>query len=144
MSLHLLKLCVGVDSTADLEARIRERLALVRAAGEPIEHVHTTRMTPKRDAEIRAGGSLYWVIRGHVSARQAVRNLRPVTGTDGIGRCQIVLEPALVAVIPRPCRPFQGWRYLRDDDRPQDIDAGTDIGALPEHLRVALRDLCLL
>jgi len=27
-------------------------------------------MTPKRDEEILAGGSLYWVIRGEIAARE--------------------------------------------------------------------------
>ena len=34
-------------------------------------------------------------------------------GEDGISRCDIVLEPDVVAVDPRPRGPFQGWRYFR-------------------------------
>ena len=48
MSLHLLKLCVGAESIADLEdwvaARVRERLK----AGGPKRSQHVTRMVPKR------------------------------------------------------------------------------------------------
>ncbi len=144
MPLHLLKLCVGVTTVAELETRIEDRVDRHRASGGVFEHVHTTRMLPKRCDELLDGGSLFWVIRGHVAARQLLRDIRPVTGTDGIARCQLVFEPDVVPVAPRPCRPFQGWRYLSEDDRPSDLDAGTDIAHLPEQLRYALRELCLL
>lgn len=144
MPLHLLKLCVGAATIAELESHIAARLALLRAAGEPAETAHVTRMVPTRAAEILAGGSLFWVIRGHIAARQPVRGIRPFTDADGIGRCQLVLEPAVVPVLSRPCRPFQGWRYLADAERPADL-AGLDGGtAMPEQLRHDLRELCLI
>ena len=143
MPLHILKLCVGVDSIDELDARIAARLAARRDAGEAVEQVHTTRMVPKRGAAILDGGSLFWVIRGQVAARQRVGDIRPFTDDAGIGRCHLVLDPAVVAVEPRPCRPFQGWRYLADDGRPRDLDAAAG-GDLPETLRRALRELCLL
>ena len=144
MPLHLLKLCVGAGSIADLEDHISERLAACRAAKRPPEQVHTTRMVPKRVDDILGGGSLYWVIKGQIAARQKLLDLRPFTDTDGIGRCHLVLDPEVVAVMPRPCRPFQGWRYLPDETRPTDL--GEIVGAvdMPEHLRFALRELCLL
>ncbi len=144
MPLHLLKLCVGVDSIADLEARIAERLDGCRAAAGPGEQVHTTRMVPKRGAEIIDGGSLFWVIRGQVAARQRVGAIRPFTDAGGIGRCHLVLEPRVVAVAPRPCRPFQGWRYLDETACPRDLDPEMPGADLPEALRFALRELCLL
>ena len=101
-------------------------------------------MMPKRVDEIVGGGSLYWVVRGQVAARQAIQAIRPFTDDDGIGRCDLVLEPEVVAVAPRPCRPFQGWRYLAADSAPPDL-AGLAGGAeLPETLRYALAELCLI
>lgn len=144
MPLHLLKLCVGASSIADLEAHIAVHLAARRAAKEPIEQIHTTRMAPKRAADILDGGSLFWVIRGQVGARQRVLDIRPFTDTDGIGRCRLVLDQRVVAVMPRPCRPFQGWRYLAHDTAPVDLDALAGTSDMPEHLRFALRELCLL
>ena len=144
MPLHLLKLCVGAATIADLESHIAARLAMCRAARQPVEQVHTTRMVPKRATEIVEGGSLFWVIKGQIAARQAVLAIRPFTDPDGIGRCHLVLEPIVVPVLPRPCRPFQGWRYLVDETRPVDLnslDGGVD---MPEHLRFVLRDLCLI
>ena len=69
-------------------------------------------MVPKRVAEILDGGSLYWVIQGQVACRQRLLDIRPFKDGDGISRCHLVLEPVVKPVVPRPCRPFQGWRYL--------------------------------
>jgi hypothetical protein len=145
MSLHLMKLSVGVQSIGDLEALIAERLAAKRARGEAVEHIHTTRMMPRRTEELLDGGSLYWVIKGQMAARQALVDLRQITDADGISRCQIVLEPIVVPVLPRPLRPFQGWRYLKPHEAPADISHGSgDIGEMPEDLRRELRELGLL
>ena len=141
MPLHLLKLCVGADTIADLEANIATRLSQRGIDGE---HIHTTRMVPKRVEEILAGGSLFWVIRGQIAARQPMQDIRPFTDEAGISRCHLVLHPQVVPVLPRPCRPFQGWRYLADDVRPQDLGAVAGAADMPEHLRYALRELCLI
>ncbi len=140
MPLHLLKLCVGIETIAELRAGVATRLA----AGPATEQVHTTRMTPKRLDEIVGGGSLYWVIRGQVAARQRVRAIRPFVAADGIGRCQLVLEPNVIPVLSRPCRPFQGWRYLPDDEAPGDLAGVAGADVMPEALRHALRELCLI
>ena len=110
MPLHLIKLCVGCDSVQDLEDWIREKRRKTR--GKKTEHIHTTRMVPKRADELIDGGSLYWVIRGEVMCRQRILAVRPFRDGEGIGRCRIVLEPKVVVVQPRPYRAFQGWRYL--------------------------------
>ncbi|MBV8567528.1 MAG: DUF1489 family protein [Methylobacteriaceae bacterium] len=145
MALHLLKLCVGADSVRDLEEWIAERLAEKRRRGETPEHAHVTRMAPKRRDELIDGGSLYWVIKGQVAARQKLLDVRPFTDGDGIGRCRLVLEPVVVPVMPRPWRPFQGWRYLPGKEAPSDISAATgEIAQMPEILRRELRELGLL
>ncbi len=145
MPLHLLKLCVGADSIADLGGWIASRLAEQRRAGQPAEQRHTTRMVPKRAAELLDGGSLFWVIRGQVAARQRLLDVRPFTDADGIGRCHLVLEPELVEVETRPCRPFQGWRYLDPATAPTDLGRDhPELVAMPEALRRELRDLGLI
>lgn len=145
MSLHILKLCVGAESIVDLEEWIEERMALERRLGRPQEQTHTTRMVPKRIEEILDGGSLYWVIKGQVSARQRLTDIRPFTDTDGIGRCHLVMEPVVIPVEPRPFRPFQGWRYLQAKDAPRDLSHhGGDVGEMPEALRRELAGLGLL
>ena len=117
MALHLIKLCVGCDSVKDLEDWIRERLRERRKRGQKREHVHRTRMVPKRADELTDGGSIYWVIRGEVMCRQRLMDVRPFVDKAGVGRCQLVLDPKLVLVEPRPWRAFQGWRYLRGQGR---------------------------
>lgn len=145
MPLHLLKLCVGAESIRDLEDWIASRLKQAKAAGAPAEQFHTTRMVPKRLEELLDGGSLFWVIKGQVAARQTLRDVRPFTDSEGISRCHLVLEPAVIPVMPRPCRPFQGWRYLKVEEAPRDLgDDGDDILDMPEGLRRELRELGLL
>ena len=141
MPLHMIKLCVGVDSVEDLEAQVRTRLS----AGPGAEQTHVTRVMPKRADEMIGAGSLFWVIKGQVAARQRLIDVRPFTDGDGIGRCHLVLEPAVVPVETRPCRPFQGWRYLDTAAAPRDAGLlGPDLLALPDALRRELRDLGLI
>lgn len=145
MALHLIKLCVGADSVKDLADWIRDRQQDRKRRGLPTDHVHTTRMMPKRAEELLDGGSLYWVIRGEVACRQRLRAIRPVVDQDGISRCELVLDPKVVKVYPRGYRAFQGWRYLADKDKPPDLDrAATGAAAMPERLRRELRELGLL
>ena len=145
MALHLIKLCVGCESIADLEEWIEENRAHHRRLGRDYEQTHTTRMVPKRVEELLDGGSLYWVIRGQVACRQTLLDIRPFTDGDGVGRCRLVLEPKVIPVAPRPFRPFQGWRYLDPNEAPRDIDpkAG-DLATMPEDLRRELAELGLL
>src|SRR5262245_54301808 len=110
LPLHLIKLCVGCDSSEELAGWIKQRMKQRKARGEKLEHIHVTRMAPKRAEELLDGGSLYWVIRGQIAAREKLRDIRPFTDKDGIGRCRLVMEPKLVLVEPRPYRAFQGWR----------------------------------
>jgi hypothetical protein len=145
MSLHLIKLCVGCDSVKELDAWIRARLAEKKRRGQPQEHVHTTRMVPKRAHELLDGGSLYWVIRGQVMCRQRLRDVRPFRDAEGVGRCRLVLGRRLVLTQPRKMRAFQGWRYLDPKDAPQDLDrAAPGAANMPETLRRELRELGLL
>lgn len=145
MALHLIKLCVGVESIRDLDKRIAARLKAKRQAGEKAEALHRTRMTPKRQEELLDGGSLYWVIKGQVSARQEIRNIRPVTDEQGIKRCFIVLARKVIPVTPRPMRPFQGWRYLREADAPADLgNRQSQTQNMPEEMRRELSRLGLV
>jgi hypothetical protein len=145
VTLHLLKLSVGCDSVKELEDWIREKQKERRKKGEPREHVHRTRMVPKRADELIDGGSMYWVIRGQVMCRQRLIDIRPYVDKEGVGRCQLVLQPKLVLVEPRPWRAFQGWRYLADKDAPRDLDrAAPGARNMPETLRRELRELGLL
>ena len=145
MDLHLLKLCVGADSIADLEQWVRERVAERFRLRQSARSLHVTRMVPTRAAELLQGGSLYWVIKGQVSARQTLLDIEPFVDASGVGRCRLWLEPEVVPVSPRPWRAFQGWRYLPAKDAPPDL-ASLAPGTIdmPEDLRRELGELGLL
>src|ERR1700692_2452872 len=145
MALNLIKLSVGCDSVHELEGWIKQRLKEQRKRGEKPEHIHRTRMVPKRAAELVDGGSLYWVIRGEITCRQRIREVRPFRDKEGVGRCGLGLHPKVFLVAPRPFLAFQGWRYLAVKDAPRDLDqAAPGAAAMPEKLRRELRELGLM
>lgn len=145
MPLHLIKLCVGCESVADLEESVQRRLKDKKKRKQPIEHIHTTRMVPKRADDLVNGGSLYWVIRGQITCRERILDIRPFTDKDGVGRCRVVLDGKLVLVEPRPRSAFQGWRYLDTKDAPRDLArAAPGAARMPEQMRRELRELGLL
>jgi len=139
--LHLMKLAVGVRDVAHLAA-----LQEARAASAPPLR-HRTRNFPRRAAEIRQGGSMYWVIQGAMVVRQPVLDIIEDRYDDGSACAAIVLEPRLVPVAARLMKPFQGWRYLAPADAPEDLTSGKlprGGDALPPELARALRELCLI
>ena len=77
---NILKLCVGADSVEDL-TQWQDAHSHIWPKGRAI---HVTRMWPKREAEVLAGGSLFWVIKGQILARQRILGLERVEGADGI------------------------------------------------------------
>lgn len=145
MPLHLIKLCVGCNSVADLEDWIKQKLKEKKRRGQKPERIHTTRMVPKRVDELKDGGSLYWVIKGQITCRERILDIRPFTDKDGIGRCRLVLDGKPVLVEPRPRAAFQGWRYLEAKDTPRDLSrAAPGAAKMPEQMRRELRELGLL
>lgn len=140
-ALNMLKLCVGAEGVEDLRTWQAARMAERRSRGEDPRPRHVTRMWPRRADEILAGGSLYWVFKGVIRARQRIESFDEVTGADGIRRCAIVMSPEVVLVDPRPRRAFQGWRYLTAAEAPPDLAGGGDAADLPPDLAAALSEL---
>ena len=134
---NLVKLCVGADGVDDLVAWQAARLAETGAANP----VHVTRMWPRRGDELLAGGSLYWVFRGLILARQRLVGLEERHGADGIVRCALVLDRAVIRTEAAPRRPFQGWRYLAPADAPADLRSDPASARLPPDLAATLADL---
>ncbi len=114
MTVHLIKLCVGVEDVDHLAALQAERL---KKSGRL--H-HLTRHAPKRTAEVLAGGSLYWVIRGFIRVRQTILGFDKTVKSDGSPACAVILEPKLITTELKPFRPFQGWRYFDPAKAPPD------------------------
>jgi hypothetical protein len=137
MTVHLIKMAVGIRDLDELRERRRRRDMLQQCL------VHT-RSTPRRADEVLDGGSLYWVIRGQVQVRQRVLRILTSLDEDGQSFCTLDLDPELVPTLYQPCRPFQGWRYLDPAKAPPDRgDAPVD-DALPPHIQRELRELGLL
>lgn len=137
MPLHLLKLAVGIDDIDHLR-----RVRAARTAERGGDWVYT-RNRPRRAAEVLAGGSIYWVIRGRIAVRQPVLGFRSERDAEGRRYCLIEVDPRLVASLPRPWRPFQGWRYLPPEAAPPDRSAAADEPP-PERMLAELRALGLI
>jgi hypothetical protein len=144
--MHLIKLCVGIETAAELIHWQAHRLEALRRAGERLELMHRTRQMPKRRQEVLAGGSLYWVIKGQVQLRQRIIDLREATDAEGRSLCAIIFDPQLVPTRPQPRHPFQGWRYLSPDDAPPDLPPAqaAAIAEMPATMRAELAALALL
>jgi len=139
MALHLLKLAVGVDDLADMRKLQKERR---RERGRSVFY---TRHMPRRREEILDGGSIYWVIKGHIRVRQRILGFIPVVEDDGERYCLVRYDPKLVETVWQPKRPFQGWRYLLPKDAPADRPARSATeDKLPEAMTEELRALGLL
>jgi hypothetical protein len=144
-------MAVGAESVADVARFQKQRRTERRASGEGNGTYHFTRNFPRRAGEVLDGGSLYWIIRGEIVARQRIlafeERIRPGKRRK---RCAIRLAAQIVRTVPMAHRPMQGWRYLKAEDAPPDLkDAaknsrakGTD--RLPPRLARELRELGLI
>ena len=145
MTIHLVKLCVGIDSVRQLKTFQAQRREQLRQAGAEALNRHFTRNTPRRATEVLDGGALYWVIRRQVRVRQKILRLDGLTDENGRRRCGLILDPQLVQTEPRSFRPFQGWRYMAVDDAPDDLDDLTDESDdMPAEMRRELRLMGLI
>ena len=137
---NLIKLCVGIETVDELKAR---QISFDEKNKTKLKNrTHVTRMWPKRGEEILNGGSLYWVIKGFVQARQKIIGLEEIIGKDNIRRCAIVLESEIFLTTSVRKRPFQGWRYLNPIDTPPDLNkVNLDEASLPNELAIALADI---
>ena len=142
--LHLVKLCVGIDTVSQLQAWQRKRAAERRGEGLDPRPRHCTRNMPRRREELLAGGSLYWVVRRRIVVRQRIVEINREEDATGRSLAELVLDPALVLTLPVPRRPFQGWRYFPEADAPADLAGAGDrsaFGRLPQEMRAALDEI---
>jgi hypothetical protein len=143
MMVHMIKLSVGSESVEDHAQWQAANRQFRRKVGNKSAVFHTTFQTPKRTADLLDGGSLYWVVKGLIQARQRLVGFEDGRKEDGTPCCLLLLDPQIVPVRPVPRRAFQGWRYLDPADAPADL-AGSprgDVGELPPAMR---RDLAAL
>jgi hypothetical protein len=132
--LHLTKVAVGCPDI--------ETLARLQQQRWGADACSLTRFMPKRADEL-IGGSLFWIIKHRLVARQAIVSLAMVT-TEWGEKCRIGLAPGPVAVVAMPKRAHQGWRYLEAADAPADGTAMGDADALPVGMVRELQSLWLM
>jgi hypothetical protein len=126
--LHLTKVAVGCPDVETLARLQRERWGEAACS--------MTRFMPKRAEEL-IGGSLYWIIKHRIVARQEILSFAMVM-TEWGEKCRIGLEPGPVPVVAVPKRAHQGWRYLAAADAPADFGGSAGEAALPAAM---VRDL---
>jgi len=132
--LHLTKVAVGCPDIETLARLQRERWG-----DDPCS---LTRFMPKRAAEL-IGGSLFWIIRHRLVARQTITSLAMAETPWGM-KCRIGLAAGPIAVAAVPCRAHQGWRYLDPGDAPPDAAADEAAVAMPVGMVRDLQALWLL
>ena len=125
--LHMIKLCVGCDSVDELIAWRKAS----RKTSDP--WILRTRQTPRRAAELEAGGSLFRVYRGIVLSRQRILAVNTV-GDKPASRCEITLDETVILTAPTPRRAFQGWRYLLGHEAPRDLTDASGAAEIPPEL----------
>ena len=146
MTAHLVKMAVGIESVDHLAQVQSDRMAQARLHGGTGQLRHMTRNRPRREGDILDDGSIFWIIKGYIRARQNIIGFREGVGRSGRARCAIILDPRLVRTVLTPHKPIQGWRYMEALAAPADLDArALEVqSALPETMADELRTLGLL
>jgi hypothetical protein len=140
--LHLIKNAAGCDGLDQLASR-QAPWIVTREDGRAV-YRHRTRFLPKRMDEILDGGSMYWILKRQILARQTIHGFEPVV-IEAQEHVLLHLDPIIVPVLPAPRRPHQGWRYLEPGDAPADAASlGSAAADLPPALIKELRALALL
>ena len=130
MPLHLTKVAFGCRTVDAVVKRVA-----ARAHGGEMRVA--TRMRPKRMDEL-IGGSLHWIVKHRLVGRQTI--LRFEDRKDG--RIDIILSGELELIPPTPRRAHQGWRYLAEEEVPD--DAGDGLADLPPRVYAKLAALNLV
>ena len=139
MTVHLVKLCVGAHDIDDL---VKWQKHLQKTYNRVF---HTTRMVPRRIPDLLDNGSIYWVIKRQIRVRQRIVDIEEFVDGQGIRRCHLHLNQALVLTRLQARRPFQGWRYLNSEDAPVDMPTDIEIDEdMPEDMRHELSEMGLL
>ncbi len=143
MPLHILKVAAGISSIDQLKMVV-DRYSYHDPELGHIMHM-SSRNTPKRADEILGGGSIFWIIKRTIVARAPVISIREEERLDGRKGCQMCIRPEVILTVPQPKRGFQGWRYLKDNEAPNDLENSikSDGQGSPE-LAAELKELGLL
>ena len=145
-SVNIVKLAVGVKSVEEL-ALIQRQFLSQGGIHASDGFYHSTKLMPKKHEAIVKSGSLYWVIKGVICARQKIVAITKDEDLDGIKRCKIFLDDTIIKTTPMRKKPFQGWRYLKKNRTPADIAdpvTGTFEDDIPLEVQQQLLEVGLL
>lgn len=133
----LTRVAYACDSVDD----IRDRVAIMALGNGAARHSPiSSRRLPRRPL---AGGSIFWIIRHMLVARQRIIGVD--AAADERGALAIIrLGLEIVPVCPLPCRSHQGWRYIALPDWPVDLGTGQPRDGLPPALEAELAALSLV
>lgn len=137
---------VAVGSTGVESIKRYQATRLIDYQGNKATWI-TTRNRPKRDDELLAGGSLYWILKGKFLAHQKILGLESDITEEGKKFCRIFLDPTFHVTAPKPQRGFQGWRYLQPENTPSDLDDGESVvgfGEIPQEMIKDLQNMGLI
>ena len=130
--LNISKVAVGCASLDALKRRQELR------ASEGVVPI-VTRFRPQRADEL-IGGSIYWIIKHRVTARQTILGFAENEERKTIIR----LDSRLVPVRAYPKRAHQGWRYLEEASAPSIDDDPSGLADLPPRVYAKLAGLGLV
>ena len=146
MTIHLVKIAVGIESVDHLRDVQIERLRQAQELGGAKTLRHLTRNAPRRAEDVLDGGSIYWIVKGYIRVRQYITGFGEDVGRNGKLRCALILDPKLVQTVLLPHKPIQGWRYMEVGAVPGDL-TGKEckiVTSLPQNMADELRSLGLL
>ena len=147
MTTHIFRTAVGIVSVPHLRER---QAARIEHEHDEIDQPFTTvrtRYQPKRANEIlKSNGSLYWIIKGGIQARQSILGFDKTEESEGKSYCLIRLCPDVIRTEWKRHRHIQGWRYLEEENAPLDLHTGESEGVekMPEEMINELQKLGLL
>lgn len=145
MTINLVKLAVGIEGINHLQEVQTRRLKMAtQGLKGPHGLIHITRNKPKRLEELVNSGSIFWVIKGFIRVRQRILGAEINVEGETRSGCGLILDPTLVQTQMVSWKPFQGWRYLEQDNAPGDVDSSSLEVELPPEMAAELRNLGLL
>lgn len=137
-TVNLLRTAVGAPNLEVLLQR-QEAYSLEWPDGIVGPALHTRRW-PRRVEDLLAGGSVYWIVKGQIQARQRILAIDAVEREEGSPVCRVRMALPVIRVLPMTQRAVQGWRYLPVDKAPPDLEGDRD-SELPPHMVAELRSL---
>lgn len=139
--IHIIKLAVGIEDLEHFKnIQERETFDYHGQAAVPC----WTRHMPKRGDEIlKKEGSIYRVIKNRIMCRHRILGFEIIEGTPKGRMCMIVQDAQMIETIHMPRRSFQGWRYLKGTEAPDDKGFYTgrgEIDEMPQDLAKQLKE----